>query len=220
MNRVALGAVAATACLIAPAGLAQESQGGNGLDSGFVHFGLSRVTLADEGEIRSGGVAVPGAGISTTEGYAARVEAGWFISDNIALAFSVQAPFETDNNPVGSLAGLGNLGTDRFALASLGAQYHFNRTGVISPYVGAGLSYYHVLGIDDGTVQNLSIENAFGSVVQLGVDFALTPKWSLNLDLKKMYIETEATGVLGGAPTDSTAVLDPLIISAGFGFKF
>jgi outer membrane protein len=217
MNRIALSAAAATACFIAPAGFAQET---TSLDSGFVHFGLSRVTLADEGEIRSGGVVVPGAGISTTEGYAAHVEAGWFISDNIALALSVQAPFETDNNPAGSLTGLGNLGTDRFALASLGVQYHFNRTGVISPYVGAGLSYYHVLGIDDGVVQNLSIENAFGSVIQLGVDYALTPKWSLNLDIKKMYIETQATGVLGGAPTDSTAVLDPLVISAGFGFKF
>jgi outer membrane protein len=64
----------------------------------------------------------------------------------------------------------------------------------------------------------LALTNGFAPAVEGGVDVALAGKWSANLDVKKVFFKTDAT--INGGALASKVYLDPLIVSAGIGYKF
>ena len=88
----------------------------------------------------------------------------------------------------------------------------------VSPYVGAGINYMLFFEGEDRNGFTVDLEDGFGYALQAGADVALTGPWTLNLDVKKVWFETEAT-INGGALT-SDVNLDPWVVSVGFGRKF
>lgn len=88
----------------------------------------------------------------------------------------------------------------------------------VSPYVGAGINYMLFFDGEDQNGFTVELEDGFGYALQAGADVALTGPWTLNLDVKKVWFDTEAT-VNGGALT-SDVNLDPWVVSVGFGRKF
>ena len=97
-------------------------------------------------------------------------------------------------------------------------QYHFAPAGKISPYVGAGVNYMLFYSGSDKNGFNLDIDDGVGFALQAGVDIATVGPWSANLDVKKIYFETDATDTTNGLK--SKVSLDPWVVSAGFGYKF
>lgn len=100
----------------------------------------------------------------------------------------------------------------------LAVQYHFMPESRVSPYVGAGVN---AMLFFDGQNKNgvtVSLPDAVGGAVQGGVDIALGGKWSANLDVKKVFVETKAN--IDDGAMYSQVHLDPLVISAGIGYKF
>jgi len=87
-----------------------------------------------------------------------------------------------------------------------------------SPYVGAGINYMLFYSGEDKNGFTVDLEDGFGYALQAGADVALTGPWTLNVDVKKVWFDTEAT-VNGGALT-SDVNLDPWVVSVGFGRKF
>ncbi len=114
---------------------------------------------------------------------------------------------------------LGNLGKVSVLPPTLTLQYHFNDAGRIRPYIGAGLNYtlfYHNSLAVGG--QGVDITNhSFGPALQAGVDFAVTDQWFVNLDVKKVWIKTDAS--LGGADL-GTLHINPWIVGFGVGRRF
>jgi len=88
----------------------------------------------------------------------------------------------------------------------------------VSPYVGAGINYMLFYSGEDKNGFTVDLEDGFGYALQAGADVALTGPWTLNVDVKKVWFDTEAT-VNGGALT-SDVNLDPLVVSVGIGRKF
>lgn len=88
----------------------------------------------------------------------------------------------------------------------------------VSPYVGAGINYMLFFDGEDKNGFTVDLEDGFGYALQAGADVALTGPWTLNVDVKKVWFDTEAT-VNGGALT-SDVNLDPWVVSVGFGRKF
>ena len=88
----------------------------------------------------------------------------------------------------------------------------------VSPYVGAGLNYMLFFNGEDQNGFTVDLEDGFGYALQAGADVALTGPWTLNVDVKKVWFDTEAT-INGGART-SDVNLDPWVVSVGFGRKF
>ncbi|MDO8901894.1 MAG: OmpW family outer membrane protein [Phenylobacterium sp.] len=97
-------------------------------------------------------------------------------------------------------------------------QYHFAPAAKVSPYVGAGVNYMIFYSGSDKNGFDLDIDNGFGFALQAGVDVAVSGPWSANLDVKKVFFETDATDNRNGLK--STVKLDPWVVSAGFGYKF
>ena len=121
--------------------------------------------------------------------------------------------------------GNGSIGKVSVLPPTLTLQYHFNPEGAIRPYVGAGLNYtrfYRAGGLST-EVGSVSIKkNSFGPALQVGVDIPVTKSVFLNVDLKKIWIDTKATGSSGAINGVSLGKLEinPLVFGVGVGMKF
>ncbi len=180
----------------------------------FVKVAASRTKLVDKGEVRTNGVLDPAAAYKTREARHGTVTVGQFIMDRVALQASITTPLTTNNIPAGSLAGLPNLGDDEFVLLTVGGSFHPFK-GQVSPYVGGGLQVQITTQERDGLANGLNIPNAHGPYVQGGVDFNLTDKFGVFVDVRKAFYHTNASGLLAGNQVNAKAVLDPLTIQVG-----
>lgn len=97
-------------------------------------------------------------------------------------------------------------------------QYHFAPAAKVSPYVGAGLNYMLFYSGKDKNGFKVDIDDGFGYALQAGVDVALKDRWSANLDVKKVFFETDASVDNGLLKTK--VELNPWVVSAGVGYKF
>ncbi len=95
-------------------------------------------------------------------------------------------------------------------------QYHFQPTPRIQPYVGAGVNYTRFYNVD--LAPGLSVgRNSVGGALQLGVDFAVTKNGYINLDVKKIWINTDVKA--GGAKLTNLEI-NPVVWGIGYGFRF
>jgi outer membrane protein len=162
--------------------------------------------------------------------YTLGLEAGYFVTPNIAIAVSASVPplehFKATGFPQAAAFGSNLLGSTRAGLAMLLLQYHFTQFGAIQPYAGIGGGYIANFGnISDGILTNFSLDQNFGFVVQGGADLMLTPNWGVYVDGKKTFLSTDAQGFLAtavGPPVRVRAhvTLDPWRASAGIAFKY
>ena len=121
--------------------------------------------------------------------------------------------------------GNGSIGKVSVLPPTLTLQYHFNPEGAIRPYVGAGLNYtrfYRAGGLST-EVGGVSIKkNSFGPALQVGMDVPVAKNVFLNVDLKKIWIDTKASGnsgaIHGGDP--GRLEINPLVFGGGVGMKF
>ena len=59
--------------------------------------------------------------------------------------------------------------------------------------------------------------HSWGGAIQAGVDIPLDRNWSLNFDVKKIYINTD---VYAGGSSTGTLRLNPLAASIGIGYRY
>lgn len=127
-----------------------------------------------------------------------------------------------DVKAVGTTAGDINLGDVWLLPPTLLGQYHFTG-GDFVPYLGAGINMTLFYGVNNGPVADkVDYDTAFGFAFQGGFDYMLNDKWFINLDIKKLFLSTDATidattalGATVGADVD----INPWIIGVGFGIK-
>ncbi len=186
----------------------------------FVRAGVSRIRLADEGRIFVNGVRDENADYKTPEKWVGSAELGHFVVDQVAVQVSGTTPATTQNIPAGSLEGVPNLGNDTFSIFTLTGTFHPLRGRSFSPYVGAGVGVQKVWSTEDRFASNLSIHDAFGAVVQGGVEVAVSERFGVFFDAKKGFWDANASGDLGPARVTAVAKLDPLLLQAGVLFRF
>jgi outer membrane protein len=102
---------------------------------------------------------------------------------------------------------------------TLTLQYHFSSEGV-KPYLGAGLNYTIFYGVDAGDAAGMEYDNSVGFAVQGGLDFPISDKWFLNLDVKYIGLGTDVNVDLGDAQLPVEVDINPLIIGLGVGTRF
>ena len=88
----------------------------------------------------------------------------------------------------------------------------------ISPYVGAGVNAMVYFAGSDYNGHTVSLKDEFGYAFQAGADVALTGKWFINLDAKKVFTNTQAN--IDSGALHSHIGLSPWVVSAGIGRKF
>lgn len=140
------------------------------------------------------------------------VDVSYFFDKNVAAELMLTVP-QRQTVYSGSSA----LGTFKHLPPTLLLQYHFTDLGGYKPYVGAGINYTKIsnVNLQDGGVTLDS--HSWGGALQAGVDIPLDKNWSLNFDVKKIYIRTD---VYSGANNTGTLKLDPLAASIGIGYRY
>lgn len=152
-------------------------------------------------------------GLDVSNEFVPEVDFSYFVTDNIALEL-IAATTRHDVSLPGT-----PLGKVSLLPPTLTVQYHFLPKSQFSPYVGAGLNYTFFYDEDapGGAITSVDYKNHVGYALQAGVDYALTGNWSVNLDVKKIFLKTDVS--VNGGP-DTGVDLDPWIIGVGVGYRF
>ena len=221
MKRVVPSVATAAWVLMGASAAHAEAAGGKWADGKwYVHAGPAQITLADKATIKLAGTLVPGAGYSSDPQTTTVVEIGRELTSNWSASVTLGLPPKAEAQGSGSIAGIGMLGTATYGPSAVTIHYHFNEGGAFRPYIGAGLTYMHVFDTSDGAMNRLEVDDAFGTVLQVGFDYNFSDKWSVFIDAKQAFLETNATGSIGGAPVTADMVFNPQVIGAGVGFRF
>ena len=162
--------------------------------------------------------AATGSSIDIDNSIVPELDASYFVSDNIAFEL-IAAVTPHDIHTKASSLGPLDIGDVWLLPPTLTAQYHFTQFGKCKPYLGAGVNYTHFFGADKGTsVTSAKYGDSFGPALQAGVDYMLDDHWLLNLDIKKIWINTDAKFSAGAVRADVD--IDPWVVGVGFGYKF
>jgi outer membrane protein len=165
------------------------------------------------------GIEAIGGDVATNSNLAAEADLTYFFTPNWAVELMAGT---TRHNVVaeGTALGTVDLGSVWLLPPTLTLQYHLDVTERISAYLGAGGNYtlfYHDK-LSGATIQEIEYDPAFGFVMQAGVDFDLSERWVLNLDVKKILLETDVSVNHGAVEADVD--IDPWLFGVGVGYRF
>lgn len=200
--------------------VAAEEPKGKSAGSIMVRARALAVVPAEKGSIKTDPAgASTGLNVRVDEDYIPEVDASYFFTDNIAAELIAG----TSRHRVHASNGT-DAGSVRLLPPTLTLQYHFNPKGQISPYLGAGVNYTIFYDKQKGTVlDGIDYKNRFGVALQAGMDVSLGGAWYLNMDVKKLWLKTDAklnaTTALG-TRLKSDVSLNPWIVGVGVGYVF
>lgn len=167
--------------------------------------------LPDENDGRLGGAA---ANLRVSDAVMPELDFSYFFNDNLAMELILA----TTPHDV-SLAGTGKISKIWVLPPTLTFQYH-HPMGAFKPYVGAGVNYT-IITSSKATAAIGGIDkwdDAFGIALQAGFDYAVDDRWSVNFDIKKLWLKLDAK--VTAASTPASVDLDPWIVGAGIGYRF
>lgn len=140
------------------------------------------------------------------------IDISYFITPNIAAELVLTVPQKHDVYLDG-----GKIGSFKHLPPTLTLQYHFAPNTGFNPYVGAGINYTLIHGVDLLGGKGGLEHNSIGLALQAGFDIKLDDKWSLNFDIKKIQIRSDVS--LSGAKISNVKV-DPTLVGVGLGYRF
>ncbi|QPC99464.1 OmpW/AlkL family protein [Qipengyuania soli] len=134
-----------------------------------------------------------------------------------------------DVDAVAGLPGAELVSNAKVIPATFTAKYHLNAGG-ISPYVGAGVTYFLWVDVKPGAatvpaplnVTKTKFSDEFGFVLQAGVDVPVGDSgFGITLDAKRYFVDTTAQWYVGNTlAIETDHKLDPWVLSAGVAYRF
>mgnify|MGYP001764727467 CR=1 FL=1 len=139
----------------------------------------------------------------------------YMVTNNVGVELLAATPFEHDIKLMG-----GVIGETKHLPPTVSVQYYMNNSTIVTPYVGVGLNYTFFFNEDLSTLglNDTELQDSFGLAYQAGVDIALAGNFGLNLDVRKIDIDTEVDGtnVIDGYAVN----IDPTVYSITAFYKF
>jgi len=153
-----------------------------------------------------------GLGLTVNNKTIPELDISYFFSPNLAAELILTVPQKQKVSSNGS-----EIGTFKHLPPTLLMQYHFTGLQGFKPYVGAGINYTDISKVDILSGAAMLDNHSWGGALQAGVDFPIDKNWSINLDVKKIYIKSDV--YVGGASA-GTLKLNPVAASVGIGYRF
>ena len=187
------------------------------LDRVQVKVGVSGV-LPDEGA----SIGVIGGDVDISDEYVPSLQIEYFFTDNISAELLCCAA-RHDVAAVNTALGPVNLGKVTHFPPTATLKYRWKTLGAIEPYVGAGVNYTHFFDKEvpaGGPVTAIDYDDSIGPALQVGADYRLNEHWSLNLDVRKIWIQTDVTIQAGATRIDADVDIDPWVTTVAVGYRF
>ena len=155
-----------------------------------------------------------GGRIQAEDAYTPEVDFTYFFTPHIAAELILAtSKHELSHNTAGALG-------DAWLLPpTLTLQYHPVPDNSFSPYFGAGINY-SVFYAEDAAAgfTDLNVDNGVGFALQAGFDYWLNDKWAWNMDVKKLFLNVDASLNNGAVTADID--MDPWVFGVGFTYQF
>lgn len=158
-----------------------------------------------------------GLGLSIDKKTFPEFDISYFFTPHIAAELILTYPQKQTLSSNGS-----EIGSLKHLPPTLTAQYHFNPSGSIRPYFGLGINYTHFSSVKFSPAVNAALHpsiknNSVGLAVQIGTDIEIGKNLYLNLDVKKVKLDTK---VYASGTQVGTFKIDPLLVGIGLGMRF
>lgn len=141
------------------------------------------------------------------------LDSSYFVTNNIALEL-ILATRKHDVSANGA-----HIGSVKHLPPTLTVQYHILPNQRFRPYVGAGVNYTRFYSVDLAGGALTVDKSSWGPALQAGIDVEIDKRFFVNLDVKKIWMDTDVKSAATGA-TVANLKIDPWIIGIGVGIKF
>lgn len=163
----------------------------------------------------SNGGAAGAAGVSIKNKTIPELDISYFFTPNFAAELILTYPQKHDVRLGGA-----KIGTLKHLPPTLLAQYHVTGMGAFKPYVGAGVNYTRFSNVDIAGGAVTVKKNSWGPALQVGFDYALDKNWSINFDVKKVYMDTKVDASGAGLGHLGKFKVNPVLVGVGVGYRF
>lgn len=158
-----------------------------------------------------------GLDLSINNKWIPEVDVSYFFTPNFAAELILTYPQKHDLR-----AGGDKIGSLKHLPPTLLGQYHFTNFGAFKPYVGVGINYTRFSAVKfdpavDAALSPSIKKNSWGGALQVGFDYAIDKNWSINFDVKKVYIGTD---VYSAGNKVGSFKVDPVLVGVGVGYRF
>lgn len=150
-------------------------------------------------------------GLSINNKSFAEIDLTYFFNKNIATELVLTTPQRQRVYSNGS-----DIGSFKHTPPTLMVQYHFTDVQGFKPYVGAGINYTRFSGESLPTGVSLD-SHSWGTAWQAGLDIPIDKNWSINFDVKKVYIRTD---VYSSGVSLGRLRVDPVLYGVGIGYRY
>jgi outer membrane protein len=186
----------------------------------YLHVGPAGLVYDEGATMTAGGAPLAGATVAMKWNPTVAAEIGYFFTPNIAVSFTGGMPVVAKVHAAGAINGMGLLGETLYGPMALTVHYHFTGFGRVQPYVGLGPVFSLVFDETDRLLSQVAVRSSFGFALQAGADIMINDRWGMFFDVKKVWLSTIATGLLGGIPVRANVRLDPLVLHTGITYRF
>ena len=172
-------------------------------------------------ENNSSSISAIGGRVTATAQAAPEVDLSYFLTDNLALEL-IAATTRHSVKAVGTAVGDVDVGNVWALPPTLTLQYHFMPHSAFSPYIGAGLNvtFWYGASAANPPVTHFSVGTGVGPAIQAGIDYNISGHWFANLDVKQIFLNTNAHVDALGTTVKAHTALDPLVVGLGVGYRF
>jgi len=157
--------------------------------------------------------------VSISNAIVPELDITYFFNENFAVEL-ILGTAKHDVMAKGTALGDLDLGNVSLLPPTLTAQYHLPM-GNWKPYMGAGINYTIFYSEDPGQFEGISYDNSIGFAAQVGVDYFLNEKFFINLDVKKIFMNTDVEVNAGdGVIVPADVTINPFLFGFGVGMRF
>jgi len=175
---------------------------------------------------------VAGTDVGVDSGAALGITASYMLAPHWGVELLAATPFKHDIT-VSGLGGLGvrdgtRIGSTEQLPPTVSLQYYFaDAASQWQPYIGVGVNYTTFFNESVSSdaksalgASNLNLDDSVGLAAEIGLDWAVTNKWLVNVSVWKADIKTDASldTALGRVKTKVT--IDPVVYMVAVGYKF
>jgi len=185
----------------------------------FIRGGPAYENFDASAHVSVAGTAVPGGDVSVHSNTGGELEAGFALTPRWEITLAIGIPLKARFFGTGTLSAAGKLGEATYGPAVLGVLYVPFTASRFRPYIGGGINYTVIFSTHDDALTNLEVDNAAGVALQFGGEYKVNRQWAWYLDIKKIWLTTDAGGVIatqaGSQPASAHVTLDPVILNTG-----
>lgn len=164
-----------------------------------------------------GGTSIGGS-TNAVEAVVPEVDFTYFFTKHIAAELILATSphkMQANNTAIGNV----ELGDVWVLPPTLTAQYHFYPDAQFRPYAGAGFGYIAYHGVNKSNqITDISYDDGFSLALQAGFDYGINDNWAFNVDVKRIFHNTEVS-VNNGAVT-ADVDLEPWVFGVGLSYRF